>query len=122
MTSMRRAYCFYDGECGLCQSAIRRFGWGMRALGVTPIPLQGSPLDQPGLSDWLLSEMKVWTGHRLLGGSYAVAWMCSRSWLSWPFYIVLNTPPISAIGKAIYRRIAATRHCDADGSCRLPQG
>lgn len=98
---------------------VSRFGRLIRAMGGRFLSLQRSPLAQHLSGEALLKEMRVWTGHRLLGGGQAVCWMAGRWWFLFPLPLLARIPPLNVLIRLGYGRVARNRHC-FNGQCRLP--
>ena len=108
----------YDGQCQLCLNAVSRFGATLRRHHFDLAPLQtpwvrqrlGLRPDQP------LTEMKLLAADgRIFGGADALAQIARRIWWAWPLFAASRIPGVMFIFRAIYRRLAAKRHCIGGG-------
>lgn len=113
-------WCFYDGDCPLCQGMVARFRVPMANFGGRCASLQGSPLARALPPPLLLKHMRVWTGRRLLGGAQAVGWMLGRAWFFAPIPILISLPGLRHLAERSYQFLARNRHC-FQGACTLPQ-
>src|SRR5882724_8033407 len=134
MTENNKGWVFYDGDCPLCTSAVRRFGPLLRTRGFEPRPLQAPWIGKkPGLSpEQLLIEMRLLLPDgRLYGGADALLQIAQRYWWAWPLYLLGRLPGAKPLLRAIYRRIARNRYCISgvcgikrveagQGSCTVP--
>jgi len=57
---------------------------------------------------------------RNLGGADAVVEIARRIWWAWPLWLFSRIPGARPFLQAVYRVIAANRHCRA-GVCRIPR-
>ncbi|MGH7953290.1 MAG: DUF309 domain-containing protein [Limisphaerales bacterium] len=113
-------WVFYDGDCPICISAVRRFEkllhrrdfeiatmqtpWARERLGLKP--------------DSALTEMFVLTPDgRRFGGADGILQITRRIWWAWPLFALSKIPGAIFLFRALYRRIAANRHC-LNGSCK----
>ena len=116
----RTWYCYYDGECHLCQGMVARFGDSIRRFGGQPASLQDSPLAKVLSREQLLSAMRVWTGVRLLSGAQAIVWILGRVWFLRPVPLIGKLPLIRPLLDYGYAVLARNRHC-FNGACTLPR-
>ncbi len=114
----RRATLIYDGECGLCQRAVRRLRGLDRERRLTFVAFQDEPavrrfgLALPALAaamHLVLSDGRVFSGAdavpelgRLLPG---------KRWWTWGFVV----PGVRQVARRVYGHIARRRHCAARG-------
>ena len=69
----------------------------------------------------MLREMRLLLADgRDLGGADAVVEIARHIWWAWPLWLVSRVPGARAILRAIYRVIAANRHC-IGGACKIPR-
>jgi predicted DCC family thiol-disulfide oxidoreductase YuxK len=110
----------YDGNCGLC----RRTMAGMRTLGVLGTVRFVNATDakarvEAGITDLdeesLMRDMHVVVGGRAWRGYESYRRMLVRMPVLWPLLPLMYLPPVAAVGRRIYRRVADSR------ACRLPQ-
>jgi len=112
---------FYDGECPLCCASARRF---RRILARRRFELQ--PLQSPGAAarlglgeEDLLQETRLLLADgRKLGGADAVVEIARHIWWAWPLWFFSLVPGMRPILRAVYRVIAANRHC-VGGVCKI---
>jgi len=115
-------WVLYDGECGFCQRLVTRHGSFLAAHGYRLAHLQESWVgERLGLVDEeLRRELKLLRADgRVLGGADAVLAIAQRAWWLWPFATLARLPGAIHIARAVYRRIAARRHC-IGGACAVP--
>ena len=104
----------YDADCGFCLGFVRRCGPLLVSHGFTLLPLQ-----TPGLREQLgLSEAQLLAEMRLLqpdggnfGGADALVEISRSYWWAWPLRLFAILPGGRPLLRAVYRRIAANRHC-----------
>ena len=118
--AQRQWWCFYDGDCPLCQGMVARFRVPMATFGGRCASLQGSPLARVLPPSLLLKHMRVWTGRRLLGGAQAVTWMLGRAWFCAPLPFLVGLPVVRPLAERGYQLLARNRHC-FQGACTLPR-
>jgi predicted DCC family thiol-disulfide oxidoreductase YuxK len=114
-------WIFYDGECQFCINNVRRHEKLLRQHGFEPATLQTPWVrERLGLKlDSKLTEMIVLTaGNQTFGGADGIAQIARRIWWAWPLFVISQIPGIHFIFSAIYRRVAAKRHC-LDGACQI---
>ncbi len=108
----------YDGNCRLCRrtmAAIRTFD----LLGtLRPVnALDDEAVRGEGLAwidlDARIRDMHAVAGERADAGYEAYRAIARRIPLLWPLVPVLALPPVAAIGRRVYRRVADTRVCTA---------
>jgi predicted DCC family thiol-disulfide oxidoreductase YuxK len=114
LSAPNAGWVFYDGECQLCINNMRRHEKLLRRHGFEPATLQ-TPWVRERLGskpDSELTEMIVLTveGNRF-GGADGIAQIARRIWWAWPLFALAHIPGIHFIFRAIYRRVAASRHC-----------
>ena len=118
----------YDGQCGFCRSQVARIQRMDRRDQFEYIPSQSPDLLErfPQLrgEDFNSGMRLVDPEGRVLAGADAVHGIAERlpGWrrLAWLYRV----PGLNALGRAVYRWIAANRHrlgrtCEED-ACRLP--
>jgi predicted DCC family thiol-disulfide oxidoreductase YuxK len=105
----------YDDGCRMCRRTISV----VRALDVwrilEPIPGAGGDprrLRYPQITDEMLThDLFAIREHRVVGGYDAYVLIASRLPLLWPATLLMRLPPVAAIGRSIYRRVADSRSC-----------
>jgi predicted DCC family thiol-disulfide oxidoreductase YuxK len=116
-------WLFYDGECPFCCAIVHRFRriLARRGFGFRPLQSPGAA-QQLGLEDReLLREMRLLLADgRTLGGADAVVEVARHIGWAWPLWLLTRLPGTRSVLRAIYRRIAANRHC-INGVCGLPK-
>ena len=121
-TPVTNAGCvYYDGECRFCCASVRRLETILHRRGFVFRPLQSPEARQRfGVSDHaLLREMRLsLADDRNLGGADAVAEIARQIWWAWPLWLFSRLPGARPFLQAVYRVIAANRHC-LGGACRL---
>ena len=113
---------FYDGECRFCCASARRVERILARRRFQLRTLQSPDAPQRlGLSDQaLLGEMRLLLAEgRNLGGADAVVEIARRIWWAWPLWLLSRVPGARPALHALYRVIAANRHC-IGGACKLP--
>ncbi len=117
-----RGWVLYDGDCLLCAGAAARFAPLLRRHQFDLAPLQ-TPWVQQRLElkpDGLFTEMKLLAGDgRVFGGADALAQIARGIWWAWPLFVAAQIPGAMVLLRAMYRRIAANRHC-LGGACSMP--
>lgn len=115
----------YDGDCALCQRWLRRVERPLRRHGFNFIPLQ---------TDWVkarlnladndpLTEMRLLgPGQQVLGDADAAVVLMRYVWWLWPLWLFSRIPGMMPIFHAVYRYVAANRHCDSVGCTFLKGG
>jgi len=86
-------------------------------------PLQSADaLDLLGLSegDMLRESNLLLADGRTLGGADAVVEIARHIWWGWPLWLLSRAPGVRPVLHAIYRVIAANRHC-LGGVCKIPR-
>ena len=116
-------WIFYDGECSFCTNSVRRFDRTLQRSGFVPVPFQTpwarARLDLQPNSE--LTEMIVLTADgRKFGGADGIVQIARKIWWAWPLFALAKIPGIIFPLRAIYRRVAANRHC-LGGKCKLPE-
>jgi predicted metal-dependent hydrolase/predicted DCC family thiol-disulfide oxidoreductase YuxK len=116
-------WIFYDGECQFCINNIRRHEKLLRRHGFEPETLQTPWVrERLGLKpDSELTEMKLLSADgKIYGGADALLQIARRIWWAWPLFALAKIPGMIFPLRAIYRRVAANRHC-LGGKCKLPE-
>jgi predicted DCC family thiol-disulfide oxidoreductase YuxK len=114
-----RGLVIYDGECALCAEAARRFQNLLRRRGFDLAMLQAPWVRaQLGLNtDEQIVEMILLADDgEIFSGADAFAQIARKIWWAWPLFAVAQIPGAMILLRAIYRRVAANRHC-LDGAC-----
>jgi predicted DCC family thiol-disulfide oxidoreductase YuxK len=66
-----------------------------------------------------LTEMKLLASDgKIYGGAEALMQIARRIWWAWPLFALAQIPGAMILFRAIYRRIAANRHC-LNGVCSI---
>jgi uncharacterized protein len=116
-------WVFYDGECQFCINNVRRHDKLLRLHGFEPATLQ-TPWVRDRLNlkpDSELPEMKLLAADgQIYGGADALLQIARRIWWAWPMFALAKIPGVIFPFRAIYRRVAANRHC-LSGGCRIIQ-
>lgn len=115
-------WLFYDGECRLCCESARRVERILTRRRIRLCTLQSPDAPQRlGLSGRaLLHEMRLLTADgRNLGGADAIGEIARHIWWAWPLWLISHLPGVTWLMRAVYRAIAANRHC-IGGACELP--
>ena len=116
-----RGWVLYDGECPLCQSAVRRFQNILIRNGFHPDTLQAAWVSpRLGLPrDELLREMLVLTREgTVFGGADAIIHLAGYVWWAKPLAWLGRLPLFRLLLAALYRRVAEHRRCTIT-ACRL---
>ena len=119
----RRGWVFFDRDCSVCTSLVRRFrrpletrGFGLAAL---QDPRVQSLLALP--PEELLREMRVATSEgKVYGGAEAILYLARQIRWAWPLYASAKIPGIFRILDAAYRHFADRRSCSS-GACSMPR-
>jgi predicted DCC family thiol-disulfide oxidoreductase YuxK len=116
-----RGWIFFDRDCSVCTSLVRRFrrtfekrGFGLAAL---QDPRVAALLALP--PEDLLREMRVITNEgEIHGGAEAVVYLARQVWWAWPLYAAAQLPGVPRILDAGYRWFADHRPCSS-GTCQV---
>jgi predicted DCC family thiol-disulfide oxidoreductase YuxK len=114
-----RGWIFFDRDCGVCTSLVRRFrrtfekrGFGFAAL---QDPRVAALLALP--PEDLLREMRVVTSDgEIRGGAEAIMYLARQVWWAWPLFAAAQLPGVPRILDAGYRWFADHRPCSS-GTC-----
>jgi predicted DCC family thiol-disulfide oxidoreductase YuxK len=103
----------FDGGCPMCRRTVRRLhaiDWLRRLTFADGSNAQVRERVAPGLTEpETLLEMIVVDRGRRYGGYDAMLRLARVVPLLWPFLVVGSLPGISAIGRSVYRQVAARR-------------
>jgi predicted DCC family thiol-disulfide oxidoreductase YuxK len=114
-------WVLYDGECPLCTGAAARFAPLLQRHRFRLAPLQ-TPWVRSRLDlapDAPLTEMKLLAADGSAhGGAEALVQIARRIWWAWPLFAFAHLPGAMNLLRALYRRLAAKRHC-LDRACQL---
>lgn len=116
-----QGWVLYDGDCSLCTVAAARFTSMLRRHHFDLAPLQTPWVQQKlGLKpDEQLAEMKLLAANeQVFGGAEALVQIARHIWWAWPLFAIVQIPSAMILLRAIYRRVAANRHC-LNGACSL---
>lgn len=114
-------WLFHDGDCRLCRQSARRVAGLLGRRGIELRTLQSPDTTELlGLSGRdLLREMRLLLADvRNLGGADAVVEIARRIWWAWPLWLVSCVPGVKPLLRAVYRIVAANRHCQG-GVCAI---
>jgi predicted DCC family thiol-disulfide oxidoreductase YuxK len=110
---LRKSIVIYDDKCGFCQRSVRLLRWLDRR---GAYQYEGSSnaqlLEELGLTRAEADEeLKFAAGSEVYGGYDAIT--AALAGLPPTFWItpLMRLPPVRWIGRRLYRRIAANRHC-----------
>jgi len=121
MSARNSGWIFYDGECQLCINNIRRHEKLLRRHGFELVALQ-TPWVRECLGlkpDSELTEMKLLSADgKIYGGADALLQIARRVWWAWSLFALAKIPGMIFPLRAIYRRVAANRHC-LGGACKI---
>ncbi len=113
MLSPEGATLIYDGECGVCRSAVERVRAWDRLGRLSFLPFQDSTAVRFGIAPPALAAAMhlVLPDGRVFTGADAVPelgkLLPGKRWWTWGFAV----PGVRAAARRIYRRIAERRHC-----------
>lgn len=114
-----RGWVFFDRDCSICTSLVRRFRRPLEKRGFGLAALQ-DPRVQALLAlppEDLLREMRVATSEgRIYGGAEAIVYLAGQVWWAWPIYAATILPGVPLILDACYRWFADHRTCSS-GLC-----
>jgi len=114
----------YDGDCAFCTSSVRWVTKLHLAADVV-VAWQHADLDALGLTQEQCEEsIQLVEPTRTTAGHVAVGRLLLRSAWYWrPLGVLLLTPPVSWLAKAVYRWVADNRDKMPGGTpaCALPQ-
>lgn len=113
-TEAAQGWVLYDGECPFCLNAAVRFAPMLRRHDFDLAPLQAPWVQQRlGLKpNEPLDEMKLLADDgQIYGGADALLQIARRIWWVWPLFALAQIPGTRILFRAIYRRVAANRHC-----------
>ncbi len=119
--SASRGWVFFDADCAFCSTWARRMRAVLASRGFGLAPLQSSRVRALlSLPDGeLLREMRLLTANgSVLGGADALIHLARNIWWAWPVYALAQLPGTRALLVAVYRWLAAHRHCLA-GTCEV---
>lgn len=94
----------------------------LRRRGFLSAPLQSLwvPAATGLLPREVLKEMRVVTAHgEMYGGAAAVVYLARRIWWAWPLWALAQVPGTMRVLRAVYRWVAAHRHC-VSATCAVP--
>jgi predicted DCC family thiol-disulfide oxidoreductase YuxK len=117
----RLGWFFYDGNCSLCVSVARRFEPLLARLNFATAPLQSSwARESLGRTENSpLTEMRILLPNgQTAGGADAVLLIARRTVWGWPLVFLSFLPGIKPLLRAMYRQLAARRHC-LKGACSI---
>jgi predicted DCC family thiol-disulfide oxidoreductase YuxK len=109
-----QGWVFYDGRCLFCLSVMGRLRGLLHRHGFELAPLQtpwvSSQLDVS--PEGPFNEMLVMLpGGKVFGGADGILQIVRRIWWAWPVFALAQIPGAIILLRAIYRRVAANRHC-----------
>jgi predicted DCC family thiol-disulfide oxidoreductase YuxK len=105
----RPLVALYDGGCGICRRTVATLR-AVDLLGrVDWVPAQDAVTDLP--RDALLRDLHAVEGDRVTVGFAAYRRIALRYPLLWPALPFAYLPPVAALGRRVYRRVADTRAC-----------
>lgn len=102
---------YYDGTCGFCRSGIRRIRKPLLSVGVEVCPFENGADEKEMILEWRDGET--------FGGADAALQLARRFPLLVLPALFFETPPFVLLARAVYRRIAARRHCLPGKACPL---
>jgi predicted DCC family thiol-disulfide oxidoreductase YuxK len=117
-----RGTIFYDATCGLCSTALTRFGRAAQRAGFSQTPLQDESAQRTlGLQDGELpAEMKVQLANgTVLGGVDALLAVSRHIWWAWPAWAISRVPGVTWLLRFPYRLVARNRYRISQ-VCKLP--
>jgi predicted DCC family thiol-disulfide oxidoreductase YuxK len=118
-TDTARGWIYYDADCPFCVRWVARVSGPLERRGFRFLPLQtpGSAERLRVAPSELLAQMQLLRpdGQRF-GGADAVAEMARQIWWAKPLAALTWLPGVMPLGRRLYARIAANRHC-ASGAC-----
>ena len=105
----------YDGGCGFCRRTVALlksadlFDEILPVAGFAQDPRRG---EYAAVTDEMLTrDLHVVDGNRVAHGYDAYVWIGGRIPLLWPLAWLMRCPPVSWIGRRLYRNVADSRHC-----------
>jgi predicted DCC family thiol-disulfide oxidoreductase YuxK len=105
----------YDGECQLCRRTVAILGTMDVWRALEPVAgLSGDPRrrQQAELTDDMLTrDMYVLREGQPLRGYDGYVAIAERIAMLWPLSFVMKLPPVAAVGRIVYRRVADARQC-----------
>jgi predicted DCC family thiol-disulfide oxidoreductase YuxK len=113
MPSTEGATLIYDGECGVCRSAVARVRAWDRDRRLSYLPFQDPSVERFGIALPALAAAMhlVLPGGRVFTGADAVPelgkLLPGKRWWTWGF----SVPGVRAAARRIYRQIAERRQC-----------
>lgn len=109
-----QGWVFYDGQCLFCIRVMDSFRGLLHQHGFELAPLQ---------TQWVSARLGV-SPHgpfnellvmlpdgKVFGGADGILQIVRRVWWAWPMFALAQIPGAILLLRAIYRRIAANRHC-----------
>lgn len=115
-----RGWIFYDGDCGFCTAAVKRFEGPFTRRGFRFLPFSMPWVQErlglrPGQTP---DEMRVLTSdHQDFGGADAVIYLARQLWWTWPLFLLAQIPGARRVLHRAYRWVAAHRGC-RQGACQ----
>ena len=112
-----RATLIYDGECGMCRSAVARVRQWDQIGRLVYVQLQDPAVGRFGIELPALAAAMhlILPDGRVYAGADAVPEILKllpgKRWLAWGFVV----PGVLPVARRVYRRIAERRHCRVRG-------
>ena len=124
LTSQREPLLvLYDGTCKMCRRTIAI----LKTIDMSGalVPVSGFSADDPRrlahpeiTEEMVLHDLYVVGDDFVAGGYDAYQKMAASMPLLWLLAPLMRFPPIAAVGRSIYRRVADSRHCAIDEKSR----
>lgn len=108
---LRTGTLYYDGTCGFCRSGIRRIRKPLLSVGVEVCPFENGADEKEMVLEW--------GDGRTFGGADAALQLARRFPLLALPARLFEKVPLILLARAVYRRIAARRHCLPGKACPL---
>jgi len=118
ITGQQSLLVIYDGSCKMCRRTIAILNT-LDICGVlVPVPGSGDDprrLAHPEIADeMVLHDLYVVGNSYVAGGYNAHQKMAAGMIVLWPLALIMKCPPVAAVGRRIYRRLADSRLCASD--------
>ena len=111
----------YDSECPRCRRWLRRVERPLIRSGFNFVALQTTWVKTRlnlGNHDPLTEMRLLFPDEQVLGGADAAVFLMRHVWWLWPLWLLSRIPGTMPVFRAVYRHIAANRHC-ASGACSV---
>jgi predicted DCC family thiol-disulfide oxidoreductase YuxK len=124
ITGQQPLLVIYDGSCAMCRRTIAI----LKTLDICGalVPVPGSSDDPRRLAHPEITDEMVLRDLYVVGNEYVVRGydgyqkMATAILVLWPLALTMRCPPVAAVGRRIYRRVADSRHCAVEEASPSP--